>query len=92
MKEALESGPVVGMMYSDPSWFNFKSGVLDTCSYEKDKAMMHAVLIVGYTKKNWIIKNSWGTDWGESGFFKVAMRGDDNCVDKIKKISYPVVK
>jgi cathepsin L len=30
----------------------------------------HAVVIVGWsdTKKAWLIKNSWGTDWGDGGF------------------------
>ena len=65
--------------------------MIDTCGYEKDKKNSHAVVIVGHTKKNWIIKNSWGTEWGDAGFFKVTMRGEANCVDKIKRISYPKV-
>jgi papain like protease len=28
----------------------------------------HAMLIVGYTGNFFIVKNSWGTDWGDSGF------------------------
>lgn len=34
----------------------------------------HAVCIVGYddTQRCWICKNSWGTSWGEQGFFRIA--------------------
>ena len=27
----------------------------------------HVVLLVGYTSTHWIIKNSWGTNWGING-------------------------
>ncbi len=35
-----------------------------------------AVIVVGYSELDdyWICKNSWGTDWGEKGFFRIRMR------------------
>lgn len=43
----------------------------------------HCILAVGYgTDKNgdyYIVKNSWGTTWGEGGYFKMARNRNNNC-------------
>jgi len=51
----------------------------DTCS---KKSLDHAINIVGYGTENnedfWIVRNSWGADWGESGYFRI-IRGEGAC-------------
>lgn len=70
---ALQLGPVsVGVDASDSGIKFYKSGIIKRrCG----TAIDHAVLAVGYgTEKGvdyWIIKNSWGPDWGEDGYFRV---------------------
>lgn len=42
----------------------------------------HAVKIIGWGVENnidyWLVANSWNTDWGDNGFFKIK-RGNDEC-------------
>lgn len=49
----------------------YSNGVYDdpACG---DDVVNHAMLIVGYTTKYWIVKNWWGKDWGENGYMRIA--------------------
>ena len=48
-----------------------------TCS--SNDPVDHAVLIVGYTADYWIVKNSWGTSFGDNGFIYVSRNPNHNC-------------
>jgi C1A family cysteine protease len=74
MKEWLSSrGPLVGTMkvYEDFARF-YTGGVYQYVSGKYGGG--HCICIVGYNDegKFWIGKNSWGPDWGEDGFFRIA--------------------
>lgn len=58
----------------------------------------HAVLLVGYGTDPatgvdyWIVKNSWGTSWGENGYFRIR-RGRDECaIESIAVAATPIPK
>jgi len=58
----------------------------------------HALLIVGWGQERdmffimtpyWIVKNSWGTDWGESGYFRIAR--NKNLCGIVNAVSAPLM-
>lgn len=38
----------------------------------------HAMLLIGYTKNAWILKNWWTEEWGDNGYIYIA-RGSNKC-------------
>ena len=64
------NGPIMAGVSVDETWDNATAtkGCLDI--FKPDTARGgHAVCIVGYTKeKRFIVRNSWGTGWGDNGF------------------------
>lgn len=61
---AVAQQPTPVCIEADSTVFQYyKTGVLDSaaCGTELD----HCVEVVGYTSDAWIVRNSWGTSWGE---------------------------
>jgi len=73
-------GAVVVGIYAGGSFRSYSSGVWNGCTQGAE--INHAVLAVGYGNENgkdyWLIKNSWGTNWGDSGYIKI-QRGTNHC-------------
>ena len=64
-----DSGPILTRLNVDGTWQNATNtnGYLD--SYDDESAEGgHAVALVGYTPDYFIVRNSWGDDWGDGGF------------------------
>ena len=85
IKEFLyETGPLAIALNGDPLQ-TYISGILDVPSSQCPVSKInHGVTMVGYGhddasgKDYWIIKNSWGRNWGEQGYCRIK-RGSGTC-------------
>ena len=74
LKTCLQTGPVTVAFGVCRSFFNYKSGVYK-CDCSGNYAGLHAVLAMGYSDTpvcNYHVRNSWGTSWGNKGYFDIA--------------------
>jgi len=70
MKITLNSIPLVGVMEVHQSFMNYQSGVYHSLGWLDPILGGHCISIVGYDdeKEAWLLRNSWGTGWGEDGY------------------------
>jgi len=76
----MKYGPV-GMTVAAGGLGSYKSGFYDNC---KSGPTNHIVTVVGWVTHNgqvyWIMKNSWGTTWGENGYgYILAEKNGQKC-------------
>ena len=82
--EIMTNGPVEGTFTVYADFPSYKSGVYIHRSGEELGG--HAIKILGWGIQRgvdndvpyWLVANSWNTDWGDKGFFKI-LRGQDEC-------------
>ncbi|XP_003738751.1 cathepsin L1-like [Galendromus occidentalis] len=76
-------GPVTATIDASPFGFmHYRDGIFYDPACNPDSPN-HAVLVVGFGIENgfeyWLIKNSWGPDWGIDGFMKIARNRNNTC-------------
>eukprot|EP01114_Cavostelium_apophysatum_P011126 TRINITY_DN2531_c0_g1_i1.p1 TRINITY_DN2531_c0_g1~~TRINITY_DN2531_c0_g1_i1.p1 ORF type:complete len:338 (-),score=55.87 TRINITY_DN2531_c0_g1_i1:22-1035(-) len=72
-------GPVCACIDASDAWQSYTGGVLTHCGTNMD----HCIEVTGYANYGqsgayWILRNTWGTDWGESGYLYLAI-GQNLC-------------
>jgi C1A family cysteine protease len=79
MYQSLQQYGPLSVCCDASSWSNYNGGVLtaDQCGDDVD----HAIQLTGYSPDQggyWIVRNSWGADWGENGFIYLQY-GQNTC-------------
>jgi cathepsin C len=91
-KELISGGPLVVSFEPNEDFMYYKSGVYRSGSrkiHQEWEQVDHAVLLVGFGRvvekdqPYWTMQNSWGTDWGEIGFFRMARGIDESGCESI---------
>lgn len=101
MENLVKNGPlaVSFMVYKD--FMHYKSGIYQhtelTDRFNPFEITNHVVMVAGYgfdselKQKYWLVKNSWGSEWGENGYFRI-MKGVDECaIESIAVQSFPIL-
>eukprot|EP00850_Spirogloea_muscicola_P017141 SM000144S00689 [mRNA] locus=s144:258677:263358:+ [translate_table: standard] len=94
LMQAVYIQPVLAYISADALDFqSYKGGIYNgNCSSD---VLNHAVLVVGYainvSQPYWIIKNTWGTLWGEGGYMRIVMTdGAGKCGISLMPAMYPL--
>ncbi|KAK5640500.1 hypothetical protein RI129_011311 [Pyrocoelia pectoralis] len=78
--EIMKNGPVEAAFSVYEDFVNYKSGVYK--HVQGQELGGHAIRILGWGVENdtpyWLVANSWNSDWGDNGYFKI-LRGEDHC-------------
>ncbi|CAH0760340.1 unnamed protein product [Diatraea saccharalis] len=94
MKTVLNKyGPVAVAVYAGTNMKLYSSGILYDFDCDSAENPNHGVVVVGYGERDgtpyWIIRNSWGENWGEDGYILISAV-NNNCM-VLSTAFYPIV-
>ena len=92
LKEAVATIGPISVAMDARKLSQYREGIYDYAGCSPIK-LDHGVLVVGYGTENgvdyWLVKNSWGENWGENGYFRIVQ--EDNLCGIATQASYPIV-
>ncbi len=66
-------GPITAGVCADSGWNSYTGGVYNPASNGCGGGTNHQIILVGWddATSSWILRNSWGPTWGESGYMRI---------------------
>lgn len=99
MMELHKGGPIVVSFEPSEDFMFYSGGIFSTQKMGVPAPLIkhasewlqvdHAVLLVGWGEemgqKFWTVQNSWGAQWGEEGYFRIARDIDDSGIESVSE-------
>ena len=89
LESALVDHVIAASIYASSAMMSYSRGVFGGCVVPP-MTVNHGVGVVGYGPGYWKVKNSWGVDWGETGYVRLSRDIANNCCIS-DSITYPVL-
>merc|ERR1712151_1132069 len=74
LDDLVHKGPLAIVVAASP-WAFYGGGVFNNCGYDGNVDLNHGVTLDGYGEEDgkmyWLVRNSWGEEWGEEGYIKI---------------------
>ncbi|XP_054160423.1 dipeptidyl peptidase 1-like [Oppia nitens] len=101
----VNNGPVAVGFQVESDFRSYHKGIYKHTKVSVDNSLVrynpffevnHAVLLVGYgvdketNTKYWIVKNSWGDNWGENGYFRIVRGSNEVGIESIVFEATPI--
>jgi len=84
----MRNGPAAMAIDASAPGFNFLKG--SPWNQPCGNNVNHAVLLVGWDERYWIIKNSWGSGWGIDGYLYLPRKRHTCGIERM--FGMPIVK
>lgn len=80
MKSLLTVSPVAVYFWAPSNFMKYSKGIYSCSRAATADDLNHGIQVIGYdSNNNYIIKNSWGTSWGQNGFGYVQSNQTKDC-------------
>ena len=97
--ELVQNGPIAVSFEVTEDFHAYKRGIYHKVGvsdgFNPWEVTNHVVAIVGYGVENgvkyWTVKNSWGREWGEKGFFRIIRGIDELSIESMAVVATPIL-